>query len=224
MEHDSGLIGIDVSTASPVLIELLLDEASDSALFEEIAEKNAHRPEIMRVVASHTNTPEHLRQRIKGMFPDSASPDRESSAEKWPGERTGTFLQRIQRLSVSEKIQLALKGGKEVRSILLREPNKEISLTVLENPKLTETEVESLARSRSVADEVLRKIAKKKEWLKNYQILLALVSNPKTPTTIAVPLVTELKTRDLSILSKNKNVSEGVRATAKKILRARQGH
>jgi hypothetical protein len=50
------------------------------------------------------------------------------------------------------------------------------------------------------------------------------VTNPKTPPGISVVLVNELKTRDLAILEKNKNVIEGVRATAKKILRARKSH
>jgi len=33
-----------------------------------------------------------------------------------------------------------------------------------------------------------------------------------------------LKTRDLALLGKNKNVSEGVRAMAKKLLKARLAH
>ncbi len=59
--------------------------------------------------------------------------------------------------------------------------------------------------------------------MKNYNIILALVTNPKTPAGIAVGLVSELKTRDLALLEKNKNVSEGVRVTAKRLLRARKG-
>jgi hypothetical protein len=60
--------------------------------------------------------------------------------------------------------------------------------------------------------------------MKNYNVILGLVTNPKTPPGISVVLVNELKTRDLAILEKNKNVIEGVRATAKKILRARKAH
>ena len=106
----------------------------------------------------------------------------------------------------------------------MRDPNKEVCLTVLENPKLTDTEVEIIARSRSIPDEALRKITKKREWMKNYNVMLALLTNPKMPTGIALPLVSELKTKDLSLLEKNKNVSEGLRGTAKKILRARKAH
>jgi hypothetical protein len=97
-------------------------------------------------------------------------------------------------------------------------------MTVLNNPKITETEIEILSKSRSVSDEVLRKITKKREWMKNYAIVSSIVTNPKTPAGIAVKLVSELKTRDLSVIEKNRNVSEGVRAMAKKLVRARKGH
>ena len=60
--------------------------------------------------------------------------------------------------------------------------------------------------------------------MKNYAIILSLVTNPKTPTPIAVKFVSDLKNRDLSIIEKNKNVAEGVRAMAKKLVRARKGH
>jgi hypothetical protein len=129
----------------------------------------------------------------------------------------------MQKLSFGEKRLLALRGGKEVRSLLLKDPNKEIAFAVLENPKITETEVEVVAKSRSTPEEVIRKITKKREWMKNYAIVLAIVSNPKTPPGNAVSLVSELKTKDLSVLEKSKNVSEAVRVTAKRLLQARRG-
>ena len=105
----------------------------------------------------------------------------------------------------------------------MRDTNKEVVLTVLDNPKITETEIEIITKSRSISDEVLRKITKKREWMKNYAILCSLVTNPKTPPSIAVPLVSELKTRDLAVIEHNRNISEGVRVTAKKLLKARKG-
>jgi hypothetical protein len=105
----------------------------------------------------------------------------------------------------------------------MRDPNKEVRLSP-SNPKLTDTEVELIARSRSIPDEALRTITKKREWMKNYNVMLALLTNPKLPVGIALRLVSELKTKDLALLEKNKNVSEGLRGAAKKILRARKAH
>jgi len=225
MEENRRLLGIDFSTASPLLVELLIDEASEPAVFEEIAKANMNRPEILGLLMENPDTPNEVRQQIADLLHLPVKPKAEVAViRKTTEERSQTILQRVQKLSVSERIQLALKGGKEVRTILLRDPNKEVSLNVLENPKLTETEIELVAKSRSMPDEALRKISKKKEWMKNYNVMLALVTNPKTPAGISLPLVSELKTKDLALLGKNKNVSEGIRSTAKKIYRARQAH
>ncbi len=165
-----------------------------------------------------------MEKEILHMADETGSGSETEGDKKTPEARPQNLLQSIQKLSVSEKIQLALRAGKEIRQILLRDTNKEVSLTVLDNPKITETEVEMVARSRSISDEALRKISKKREWMKTYGILLAMVTNPKTPPAISIPLVAGLKTRDLALLGKNRNVTDGIRSTAKKILRARQPH
>lgn len=225
MEEEKILIGIDLSTASKEVIELLIEDASDSSIAEEIARTNINRPEILALLLENPDTPDEVRQQVANALNVAVKQPSEIVKVKKPPEvRAQGILQRIQKLSVSERIHLALRGGKEIRSILLRDPSKEVVLTVLQNPKITENEIELAARSRSISEEVLRKITKKREWMKNYGIIFALVTNPKTPPGIAVTLVSELKTKDLTILEKNRNVIEGVRATAKKLLRARKGH
>jgi hypothetical protein len=225
MEENRILIGIDFSNASKEVIELLIEDASETSIFEEIAKANMNRPEILTLLLENPDIPDEVRQQVAGALQVPVKARSEIvKVKKSPEVRTQTILQNIQKLSVSNKIHLALRGGKEIRSILLRDPSKEVVLTVLENPKLTETEIELISKSRSIPDEVLRKITKKREWMRNYNVVLGLVTNPKTPPGISVVLVNELKTRDLAILEKNKNVIEGVRATAKKILRARKSH
>jgi hypothetical protein len=223
MEEGKILIGIDLSAASPELIELLTEDAFDASIFKEIAGSNVHRPEILSLLMENPDTPEDVRQQIAGYLHVPVKPKSEIARIQRPAEeRAQTILQRIQKLRVSERILLALRGGKEIRSILLRDPNKEVSLTVLDNPKITETEVELIARSRSISDEALRKITKKREWLKNYGVMLALITNPKTPPGISIPLISGLRIRDLSLLEKDRNVAEGIRSTAKKLLKARK--
>ena len=223
MEEERVLIGIDFSTASPLAIELLLEDPYDPSLYDEIAKANVNRPEILQMVLDSPDAPDDVRQKIFSMLNVPAAPKKESRKEPTsPEVRAETIVQRLQKLSVSERIRLAMRGGKEIRSILLRDSNKEVSMTVLDNPKMTETEIELLARSRSVPEEVLRIITKKREWMKSYKIILALVNNPKAPQGAALRLVSELKTRDLQMLEKNKNVTEGIRSTAKKLLRVRK--
>jgi hypothetical protein len=225
MEETKVLLGIDLTTASKEVIELLIEDALDSSIFKEIAKANMNRPEILTLLLENPDTPDDVRQEVSKSLQVPLKPLSEVvKVKKPPQERAQSILQRIQKLNVSERIHLALRGGKEIRSILVRDPSKEVVMTVLENPKITDTEIEIIAKSRSVSEEVLRKITKKREWMKNYGVILSLATNPKTPPGISVPLVSELKTRDLAILEKNKNVVEGVRATAKKLLRARKAH
>jgi hypothetical protein len=226
MEEDKILLGIDLATASPMLIELLIEDATDDVIFGDIVKANMNRPEILHLLLENPATPDEIRQKISQAMSVPVKPKTEmvKAHHKTPEERSQTLLQRIQKLSVSERILLALRGGKEIRSILIRDPNKEVAMTVLENPKINDAEIEAIAKSRSIADEALRRITRKREWMKNYNVILALVTNPKTPPGISITLVNELKTKDLGLLEKNKNVAEGIRSTAKKLLRARRAH
>lgn len=128
---------------------------------------------------------------------------------------------RIQRMNVSEKIQLALRGNKEVRSILIRDSNKEVFLSVMDNPKITETEIELIAQSRNVSEEVLRTVSKNREWTRNYSIVYSLVNNPKTPVGISLSLLNTLKSKDLQFIGKSKGVPSVLMMTAKRLLSQR---
>ncbi len=225
MEDDRILIGLDLSAASPLAIELLLEDANDPAIYGEIAKANMQRPEILQLVLDSPDAPDEIRQQVATTLSLPVKPKTEILKEKKPPEvRTQTIFQRIQKLTVSERIQLALKGGKEIRSILLRDPNKEVCLNVLDNPKITDTEIELIAKSRSLPDEMLRIVSKRKEWMKTYNIMHAVATNPKTPLTTALGYMTHLKTRDLQVLQKDRNVAEGIRAAAKKLHKIRKGN
>jgi hypothetical protein len=121
-------------------------------------------------------------------------------------------LQLVQRLSVGERLRLALRGNKEVRSILIRDGARTVAMNVLDNPRLSEGEIEQFAKSKQVGEDVLREIAKNREWCRSYGIVTALTGNPKTPPGVALPLLNQMKKKDLENLEKNKNVSEAVRA------------
>ena len=54
-----------------------------------------------------------------------------------------------------------MKGDREARSILIRDSNELCATAVINNPRITDQEVENIAAMRTVADEVLRLIADK---------------------------------------------------------------
>jgi hypothetical protein len=133
-----------------------------------------------------------------------------------PGRRDNT-LQKINKLDVKGRIQLALKGSKEERSILIRDGTKVVALAVLEAPKLSDGEVEKFALQKNVLEAVLRQIPLKRRFMKNYIVIRNLVSNPRTPLDLGLGLMKYLLVQDLKNISANKEVSETVRKLALKL-------
>jgi hypothetical protein len=126
-------------------------------------------------------------------------------------------MQKIGRLDVKGRIQLALKGNKEERSILIRDGTKVVALAVLEAPKLSDGEVEKFALQKNVLEAVLRQIPLKRRFMKNYIVVRNLVANPRTPLDLGLGLMKHLLMADLKNLSSNKEVSETVRNLASKM-------
>ncbi len=132
------------------------------------------------------------------------------------GQRDNT-VQKINRLDVKGRIQLAMKGNKEERSILIRDGTKVVALAVLDAPKLSDGEVEKFALQKNVLEAVLRQIPLKRRFMKNYIVVRNLVSNPRTPLDLGLTLMKHLQPQDLKNVSANKEVSETVRKLALKM-------
>ncbi len=130
------------------------------------------------------------------------------------GERL-PLIQRLAQMSIVEKIRVAMKGSREERAVLIRDSNKVVAVSVLSSPKLTENEVEVFARMASVSDEILRIIAHTRAWVKNYQVVLGLVRNPKTPVAMSMNLLPRLIERDMRMLSIDRNVPDPLRIAAR---------
>jgi hypothetical protein len=141
----------------------------------------------------------------------SATPDIADDADD---ERSA--LQRLQAMNVPQRLARATKGTREERAILIRDPNKMIATAVMSSPKLTDSEVEGIAKMTAVTEDVLRMIAFNRNWMKNYAIMSGLVRNPKTPLAISMNLLPRLNDKDLRTLSTNRNVPETLRTTARK--------
>ena len=128
----------------------------------------------------------------------------------------------IQSMTVAEKVRFALQAGKEARSVLVKDPNKQVAMAVATCPKITEDEILLISQSRNVDAGILRVISKNKGWVKRNLICIALVSNPKTPLEIAHKLLPKIKTKDLGGLVKNRNVPGAIRAAANRLFMSRQ--
>lgn len=143
----------------------------------------------------------------------SGEDDEEEARKKADG-----LLQTVRRKKVAEKIRLAMTADKETRNILIRDSNRMVQLAVIANPKITDTEVAAIAYYRQVDEEVLRRIAGQREWIKLYPVRLALATNPKTPLSIATKLIPTLNRMDLRNISRSKSVPILIANEARKLV------
>jgi hypothetical protein len=146
----------------------------------------------------------------------------ESGADGAEAERV-SLIRRIMFMKVKDRIKLGMKGDREARSILIRDSNKLVATAVINNPRITDQEVEAAAAMRTISDEVLRLIALNRAWARSYPIIHNLARNPRTPIVTSMSILPRIQTRDLKALSQNRNVSDSVRRQANRLMAARTG-
>ena len=128
----------------------------------------------------------------------------------------------LQAMTVPQRLKLAMKGSREQRAVLVRDPNRMIAAAVLSSPKLAETEVEAFARMANVSEDVLRTISMNRAWMRKLAVATALVKNPKTPPAISLHLLPRMTERDVKQLATDRNVPESLRLNARKTIQVRQ--
>ena len=134
-----------------------------------------------------------------------------------------SMIRRIMFMNVKDRMKLAMKGDREARGILIRDSNRIVATAVIQNPRITDQEVENAAAMRTVAAEVLRLISMNRNWTRSYTIIHNLVRNPRTPIPTVISTLPRIQSKDLKNLSVNRNVSEAVRRQALRLFQARTG-
>jgi hypothetical protein len=131
---------------------------------------------------------------------------------------SGNLFQLVQQMTVFQKIQLGRMGNKEARGLLVRDRNKLVAIAVVTSPKITESEIITIAQSRNVCDEVLRTISTRGDWTRAYKVKLGLASNPKCPQAAAMKFVNYLQDKDLRTLMRSRDIPRVISAHARRIL------
>lgn len=134
-----------------------------------------------------------------------------------------SLIRKIMFMNTKDRMKLAMKGDREARSILIRDSNKVVCSAVVNNPRITEQEIENIAAMRTISEEVLRLIALNRSWARSYPIIHNLARNPRTPIPTVMNILIRIKTKDLQNLTQNRNVSEAVRRQAQRLQQARSG-
>ena len=184
--------------------------------------------ELVANFIARSDVPSELREFFagRGIHPsDTPAPDfEEPLIDAEPGvvsdgdddEKQKAFAERLATMTVPEKMKYAMKGTREMRAILIRDPNRLVASAVLSCPKVNEGEAEAFAKMGNVAEDILRSIAQNRAWTKNYGVTLSLCKNPKTPIALTLNMMQRLTEADVKRLSTDRNVPEPVRVAARK--------
>lgn len=127
-------------------------------------------------------------------------------------------IERIASMNPAQKLQLAMRGTREARAILVRDANRLVAMAVLSSPKISESEVENIAKMTNVSEDVLRTIGQTRAWAKHYSIVSALARNSKTPIAVSLTLLSRLMEKDVKSLTTDRNIPDVVRLAARKRL------
>jgi len=122
----------------------------------------------------------------------------------------------IRDMNTGEKIRMALLGNAAARSILVRDPNRVVAMAAISSPAMSESEAKNAAQSREVAEDVLRYIGRKREWLRSYEIKRHLCNNPKTPLAMSMGFLPHLRRNDLRALSRSRGIPNPLKQAAKR--------
>jgi hypothetical protein len=117
-----------------------------------------------------------------------------------------TTASEIRRQSMSAKVRLASVGSIFHRAVLIKDPNRIVALAAVGSPAVSEQEAIRYAAQRELPEEVIRYIADRRDWRKNYAIKVNLVNNPKCPLRVSMELLKQLRPTDLRGVARSKNI------------------
>ncbi len=205
VDLDASGMSVDDAILLAELIEVPDQETDDSWLGLEYIEE------------IYEETEEQRQATIGKILGELQAEDEELSSERV------SMINRIMKMGVKDRVKLGMKGDREARNILIRDPNRLVSSAVVNNPRISEQEVEMISSMRSISEEILRQIASNRQWSRSYNIMHSLAKNPRTPIANVITIMSRLQLRDLTALTKNRNVSDAVRRQAVRLHNARTG-
>jgi hypothetical protein len=148
--------------------------------------------------------------------PEGASPGEGEARQGIELDETAKVEAEIAGMNTNQKMQLAMRGSRVARTLLLKDVNKNLQAFIIQNPKITLEEVRVLAANRQANPDVLNTIAANKDWGNNPNIITALVRNPKTPQGTAARLVEKVPMAEVRRLAKATDVPRVVVSAARK--------
>jgi hypothetical protein len=189
-----------------------LDASQMRALFfnphlsEAVIRRILERPEhlsirgVRRALATHRRTPQQDALRLVPTLFWSELLDLGRETRVLPGVRRAAhkvLTERYDALSVGARIVIARRAGVELLPRVGLDPEPRVIEAMLENARLTEGVLQSLAAGGTTRPRTLAVIAGSRRWSARPEVRRMLCRNPSTPLEDLLPLLSRLDRRDL---------------------------
>ena len=121
-------------------------------------------------------------------------------------------------LTLGERKAIARRPSRALFDKLIMDPHPSVIRNLLDNPKLTERDVIKLCAIRPNRPEILKTVALHPRWQKNYNVKLAIIKNPYTPTYVSMRIALFLLPQDLNEIAENTRLHPALRKFCKRLL------
>jgi hypothetical protein len=152
---------------------------------------------------------------------EAEAPSEDDAVAEARAAGRGGRLVVITKLRPMEKIRLSMLGSAFERAVLIRDANKQVAMSAIKSPRVKENEVVAFSANRTLSHEVVRYIARRRDWAKLYAVKLNLVLNPKTPMSQAMSFLGHLHAHDVRKVAHSRNIPSALAQAAKRKMQKR---
>ena len=168
----------------------------------------------------------YITQALRGETPSARMPasGEADAALAFQEEATGLAAEgrsiqtQLREMSHADRIRLALSGGKAARAALIRNPQPVYHPYVVQNPRITASELAAIAKNPNVAPDALRMIAGNAQHMSDPAVRFAIVKNPRTDAQIAQKFLPRLSQAQLRQLARADDVRANIRSAALRLV------
>jgi hypothetical protein len=199
-----------------------------SALIQGLAAQKPYlaRYEVKRAIAFHRNASRTLKLNLLHFLGwRDLTRLLEDAHQTLPVKRAAETLlkKQIEEMAVGERIALARIAGPGIVSALRLDLHPDVITALLTNPRLTEDEVLAICGEERASGAVLSAVGSSARWSGRHTVRMALLRNPFTPAKVSLQFLEALPEGDLKEIIALPSTSRLVRATAKQLLKSRNG-
>jgi len=203
---------------SQAVLEDNIKTGTVRGFFVTFSDFDTVRVEMNRLVSALTASEKALDPPESETARDEKQHERDDREKDDDDREPEILATKIRAMSVKNKMILAPKAKKNERAILIRDGNSSVIRMIIRNPRIGDSEIARIARDVSTPADVLDQIAKNRKWIQNQEVRLAIVKNPRTPTSLALRQIPFLPQKDISALAKSQHVKDSIKREALKLV------